>query len=210
MLPLFWEGFGTGSSLIIAIGAQNAFVLAQGVKREHHLPVALVCAVCDALLIAAGLAGMGAALAAAPALKQGAALAGALFLGLYGLRAARSAWRGGEALCAGTEENGETCGRSLGTVLALTLAVTLLNPHVYLDTVLLLGSIGGRHGDPGRWHFGAGAALASFLWFFGLALLGRLLAPLLARPAAWRALDGLVALVMWSVGAGLVHFAFAA
>jgi len=200
MLPLFWEGFGTGSGLIIAIGAQNAFVLAQGVRREHHLPVALICALCDALLIAAGLAGMGAALAAAPALRQAAALGGAAFLGLYGLRAARAAWRGGGALCAADGDDG----RSLKTILLLTLAVTLLNPHVYLDTVLLLGSIGGRHGDPGRWHFGAGAATASFAWFFGLALCGRLLAPLLSRPAAWRALDGFVALVMWSVAAGLL------
>ena len=104
MLPLFWEGFGTGSGLIIAIGAQNAFVLAQGVRREHHLSVALVCALCDAALTAAGVAGMGAALAAAPALKQAAALGGALFLGLYGLRAARSAWRGGTALCTETDD----------------------------------------------------------------------------------------------------------
>ena len=200
MLPLFLEGFGTGSGLIIAIGAQNAFVLAQGVRREHHLPVALVCAVCDALLLAAGLAGMGAALAAAPALRQAAALGGAAFLGLYGLRAARSAWCGSGALCAQDDAGG----RGLRATLLLTLAVTLLNPHVYLDTVLLLGSIGGRHGDPGRWHFGAGAATASFAWFFGLALLGRLLAPLLSRPAAWRALDALVALVMWTVAAGLL------
>lgn len=203
MLPLFWEGFGTGSGLIIAIGAQNAFVLAQGVRREHHLPVALTCAVCDALLIAAGLAGMGAALAAIPALRQAAAFGGALFLGYYGLRAARSALHGGGTLRA---QDGEA-GRSLKATLLLTLAVTLLNPHVYLDTVLLLGSIGGRHGDPGRWHFGAGATVASFAWFFSLALCGRLLAPLLSKPTAWRALDALVALVMWTVAAGLVRFA---
>lgn len=201
MLTPYAEGLGTGASLIIAIGAQNVFVLTQGVRREHHLPVALVCALCDIGLIAAGLTGVGAVLAASPLLRQVAALGGALFLGWYGYTAARQAWRGG----AGLQTRQEAAARGLGAVLLATLAVTLLNPHVYLDTVLLLGSIGGRHAPAARWQFGAGAATASVCWFLGLAACGRLLSPLLARPAAWRVLYSLVAAVMWLVAAGLVQ-----
>ncbi|GAB7079632.1 LysE/ArgO family amino acid transporter [Megalodesulfovibrio paquesii] len=211
MLPPYVEGVCTGAGLIIAIGAQNVFVLTQGVRREHHLSVALLCAVCDACLIAAGLAGVGTALAASPLLQQTAALGGAGFLGWYGLRAARDAWRGGGGLEAAADGYaGDTLPRrSLGAVLWAALAVTLLNPHVYLDTVLLLGSVGGQHDVPGRWRFGAGAATASLLWFFGLAACGRLLSPLLARPGAWRALNAGVAVVMWLVAAGLARMGLA-
>lgn len=205
MVPLsfpYVEGFLTGAGLIMAIGAQNVFVLTQGVRREHHVAVALLCAVCDACLITAGLAGVGTALAASPMLQQAAALGGAVFLGWYGLRAARDAWRGGAGLEAAAAQ---AVRRSLGTVLWAALAVTLLNPHVYLDTVLLLGSIGGQHAPPGRWRFGAGAATASVLWFVALAACGRLLSPVLARPAAWRVLNAVVAGIMWLVAAGLVR-----
>ncbi|EPR37331.1 Lysine exporter protein (LYSE/YGGA) [Desulfovibrio sp. X2] len=206
----FLQGFGTGCGLIVAIGAQNAFVLSQGIRRQHHLPVALVCSLCDAALIALGVAGAGAALAASPLVRQAAALGGAAFLAFYGLRSARAAVAGGGALTA-APESGEGGGQEKGLVatLLVTLAVTLLNPHVYVDTVLLLGGIGAQYPLPARWLFGAGAALASCTWFFSLVLCGRLLAPLLARPGAWRVLDGIIACIMWSVAAGLLSMSFA-
>ncbi len=200
MLPPFLEGAGTGAGLIIAIGAQNVFVLTQGVRREHHLPVALVCAVCDACLILIGVAGMGAALAASPYLALTMALAGAGFLGFYGLHAAKL------ALCgtAGLTCSSEVAQRSLQRVLGMTLVVTLCNPHVYVDTMLLLGSIGGRHTGDSKWLFAAGAVTASFVWFYSLAMGGRLLSPWLSKPMAWRVLYGAVALIMWTVAAGLL------
>ncbi len=198
MFSPFIQGFGTGAGLIVAIGAQNAFVLSQAVRKNHHLAVAAVCILCDALLITAGVAGVGTLVAQSPVLGKWTAIGGAAFLFWYGLNALRSAFRGGSL------HVGDAAERGLGRTLAATLAVTLLNPHVYLDTTVLLGGVSGQFAGMGRYVFGAGAATASVAWFLSLCLFGRLLAPVFVRPAAWRILDGLVCAVMWSIAAGLV------
>ncbi|WP_426310263.1 LysE/ArgO family amino acid transporter [Cellulosimicrobium sp. E-16] len=202
-------GLAAGLSLIVAIGAQNAFVLRQGLRREHVLPVVLVCALSDLVLIAAGTAGLGALVTGAPALLTAVRWGGAAFLLTLAALAARRALRpGGLDPASGA---GATSARSaVGT----SLALTWLNPHVYLDTVLLLGSLaagyaaahGGAAGDPDavRWLFGAGAMVASVLWFTALGFGARLLAPVFARPGAWRVLDGAIAVVMATIGVSLL------
>lgn len=194
----YLQGLGTGAGLIIAIGAQNAFVLTQGLTRNHHLLVALICAISDALLITAGLTGMGAALQGNAALLSWATWLGAAFLFWYGLRAFRS------AVSSGGLEPAARTRLGLGATVAATLAVTFLNPHVYLDTVLLLGSIGGRYPVQERTIFGLGAATASLAWFLTLGLGAPLLLPLFRHPRAWAVLDVLVGLMMWSVAASLL------
>ncbi len=197
-LGIFLQGLGVGAGLIIAIGAQNTFVLSQGIRREHHLLIASLCAVLDLLLISAGVYGMGALLEQQPQLLQLATWGGALFLFLYGLRAFRSALR---------KERMSVAPRrrlSTGGAVLVTLALTLLNPHVYIDTVLLLGSIGGRHPLESRWLFVLGASLASALWFCGLSLGAARLAPLFQQPRAWRWLDSMVGMTMWGVGSSLL------
>jgi L-lysine exporter family protein LysE/ArgO len=200
LLPTALAGLGLGASLIIAIGAQNAFVLRQGLRREHIGLVIVICAASDIVLIALGVAGAGALFTAVPWLVTVARIAGAAFLVLYAALAARRALRPApESLQADAARRG-----SGAAAVALTcLALTWLNPHVYLDTVVLLGSIASTHGD-GRWAFGAGAAVASILWFTALGLGARVLAPLFARPVAWRVLDGLVAVVMLVVAVTLL------
>ncbi len=172
-------GLGLGLSLIVAIGAQNVFVLRQGLRREHVGLVVAICAVSDAVLIAAGVAGVGAAIAAAP-------------------RAPRPG--GTDAATPGSAVSASTTTR---TVVATCLAFTWLNPHVYLDTVVLLGTVAASHGDA-RWMFGLGAALGSVLWFAALGYGARLLSGVLARPGAWRVLDGLIAVVMSVLAVSLV------
>jgi L-lysine exporter family protein LysE/ArgO len=196
IFPALATGFALGASLIIAIGAQNAFVLRQGLAREHVGAVALFCAASDALLMTAGVLGLGRVIAATPLLAQSMAGLGAAFLAAYGARALWRAWRPG-ALHAGA---GPAL-RSRGQVLAQAAAFTFLNPHVYLDTVLLVGTLGAQQPAPLRPVFLAGACAASAAWFFGLAYGARRLAPLFARPGAWRALD---------LGIGLTMFALAA
>ncbi len=195
-----WQSYSNGLlvaiGLIMAIGAQNAFVLAQSLRREHHLPVAALCIVCDALLVAAGVFGLASLLAQSPALLAIARWGGAAFLLWYGsqalLRAARP-----QALHAE-----DSAPRSLRAVLLAALAVTLLNPHVYLDTVVLIGSLGAQQPEPGA--YAAGAASASFLWFSTLALGAAWLAPWLAKPLTWRLIDLGVALMMFAVAAQLI------
>lgn len=201
LLSSLATGFALSASLIIAIGAQNAFVLRQGLAREHAGAVALFCAACDALLMTAGVLGMGQAIAAMPALAVAMAAVGAIFLAAYGLSALMRAWRPG-ALHAGALAPQ----RSRTQVLAQAAAFTLLNPHVYLDTVLLVGSIGAQQ-SPGapRAAFLLGTCAASFAWFFGLAYGARLLAPLFERPAAWRVLDALIGVTMWALAAWLIR-----
>lgn len=198
------QGLLLGASLIVAIGAQNAFVLARGVRGRHVLAVAGVCSLCDAALIGAGVLGVGRAVAASPALSLGAAWGGAAFLAWFGLGALRRAL-GTQAL----DPDAGARDEPLGRVLAATLAVSLLNPHVYLDTVVLLGGLSARFQGPDRLLFGAGAATASVVWFFSLGLGGRVLAPLFASPRAWRVLDALVCATVWSMAAGLVRQALA-
>ena len=193
------SGLGLGLALIVAIGAQNAFVLRQGLRSEHVVPVVAVCALSDLILIAAGIAGTGALISAAPEAVTLIRWAGAAFLLGYGVLAARRALRPAGALTAGAGHRTPL----LSTVLTAS-ALTWLNPHVYLDTVVLLGSVAATHGEL-RWHFGAGAALGSLLWFSALGAGARLLRPVFARPAAWRVLDAGIALVMVALAVGLLR-----
>lgn len=191
MIALLLAGLGTGLSLIVAIGAQNAFVLRQGIRREHVGPVALLCSVADALLIGAGVLGIGTLVQQAPVALDIVRWGGVAFLVCYAALALRRAIHP-DVLRAGDS----TTGTSLRAALTAAAALTFLNPHVYLDTVLLLGSIANQHGDDGRWVFATGAAVGSFGWFFALAYGARRLAPLFAAPTAWRVLDVLIAVVM--------------
>lgn len=194
----FLKGIGLGGSLIVAIGSQNAYLLRQALKRELVLTCIVICILCDVTLIAAGVAGMGKLISEAPALLFWIKIAGAGFLFWYGLRAARSAINPGAM--ATPESNAESDRKK---VIATMLAFSLLNPHVYLDTVVLLGSIGGQQGGNGSLYFALGAMLASVIWFAGLGLGARYLAPVFARPHAWRILDGIIAIVMWSLAISL-------
>ena len=192
-------GLGLGLSLIVAIGAQNAFVLRQGIRREHVLPVVLVCALSDAVLIIAGVSGIGFVVERFPVVLVVLRWAGAAFLLGYGLLAARRALapsglatdRGGNSL-------------SLRAAVLTVIGLTWLNPHVYLDTVLLLGSIANTHGELGRWWFAAGAVLGSILWFTALGYGARLLRGVFAKPVAWRILDVAIAVVMIALAIMLV------
>lgn len=211
MLSVF-SGLGLGLSLIVAIGAQNVFVLRQGIRREHVLPVVIICALSDALLILAGVAGLGFVISAAPWLVVVARWAGALFLVTYGIIAARRAWRGGEELRVDTADEPSTVGTGatatrtgtrLAPVILTVLALTWLNPHVYLDTVLMLGSIAATHGDE-RWLFAGGAIAASILWFTALGFGARYLGRWLRTERSWRILDGIIAVVMITLAISLV------
>ena len=192
------DGFLLGASLIIAIGAQNAFVLRQGLKREFVFTVSLICSLADALLITAGVAGLGTLVRQSPRLVLAVTIAGAIFLFCYGLRAFYRAART-EMLYAAEASAGR-----LRTAIAASLAFTFLNPHVYLDTVLLLGGLSGRYAGPARVAYGAGAALASFAWFFGLGYGARLLAPVFANRGAWQVLEVAIGIVMWAIASRLV------
>jgi L-lysine exporter family protein LysE/ArgO len=198
MNTAFLQGFGTSAALIMAIGAQNAFVLRQGLARTHVLPVVLVCALSDALLITLGVAGLGRWVQEHPALLAAMRWGGAAFLIAYGWLAARRALSP-HTLSAQGPAVGE-----LRAALAACLAFTYLNPHCWLDTVVLLGSIAAQRPEAERTVFGVGAASASAVWFFALGYGARLLAPLFARPFAWRVLDAAIALVMLAIAAGLI------
>jgi len=184
-------GLAAGAGLIVAIGSQNAFVLRQGLLRRHVGLVVVTCILGDMALIACGTAGMGALVRQWPVLLQALRFGGAAFLGAYAVLAARRAWQGSGGLAPGVDAEG---GRR-ATLLAC-LAFTFLNPHVYLDTMVLLGGLSTRYPGSGRWAFAAGASLASVGWFTALGYGSRLLAPVFRSPRAWRALDALVALVM--------------
>lgn len=201
-LPVFVQGLALSFGLIVAIGAQNAFVLRQGLRREHVGSVVLFCAVADAVLIAAGVLGMAQALGQSPNLARALALAGAAFLAVYGWQALKRA-RQVHRLDASTAGSSV----SLGAVAAQAAAFTLLNPHVYLDTVLLVGSIGAQQPAALRGWFIAGAAAASLVWFSLLGFGARWLAPWFARPRAWQVLDGLIGATMFVLSALLVRHA---
>lgn len=190
-------GFGTGMSLIVAIGAQNAFVLRQGLRGGLVVPVILVCTLSDAALIAAGVSGIGAVLQRWPSALKAIAIVGGLFLVGYGILAARRAFRPGTLAVSPADLS------SPKRILLTCLALTWLNPHVYLDTVLLLGSVAAGHGDS-RWLFGIGAAIASAVWFATLGLGARRLSGVFARPTAWRILDGVIAATMTVLGVALL------
>lgn len=203
MLLTFLKGFGAGSGLIIAIGAQNAFVLSHGVKKNHYIIIPLICAVCDALLIILGITGMGTLIASSKSLSLIAGIGGAGFLFIYGIGSFRSAIKGG-----GLSVN-QKAESSLKAAVLTTLAVTLLNPHVYLDTVILLGSISSQFKQPGHIFFGAGAVTASFIWFFSLSIGGKMLAPLFIKESSWRILDTLVGITMWVIALSVLKGLFA-
>lgn len=192
-------GLGLGGSLIMAIGAQNAFVLRQGLRREHVGVVVALCVLLDTSLMAAGVAGLGAAIGQRPGWLDALALAGAAVLAWYGWQALRRAARPHRLLA-----QADGAARSRRQVALQTLSISLLNPHVYLDTVVLVGAVGARQPPGlGGW-FWAGASLSSLLWFCALGFGARGLSPLFARPAAWRVLDAVVALTMFAIAARLV------
>ena len=198
MLTPLLIGFATGLTLIVAIGAQNAFILRQGIRREHVLPVVAVCTVSDMALMAAGVAGFGVLITAHPQVVTLARFGGAAFLIVYGMLAARRAWRPSGLT---PSEAGPS---RLAGVLLTCLAFTFLNPHVYLDTVVLIGALSNEHRD-GRWLFGVGAAVASAVWFTTLGFGAGRLRGLFARPAAWRILDGFIAVTMIALGVAVLH-----
>jgi L-lysine exporter family protein LysE/ArgO len=189
------KGFTTGGSLIVAIGAQNAFVMRQGLARRHLFVTALLCSCIDALLITLGVFGFGSVVGSHPFVIQVSGYVAALFLFIYGGLAFRSFFRAKNLNT--VEEEREV---SLKQTILLLLGFSLLNPHVYLDTVLLLGSIALNQAEEARVFFGLGAASASFLWFFGLTYGSFLMAPLLKTPKAWKVIDLIVAFTMWTIG----------
>lgn len=192
-------GFLLGAGLIVAIGAQNAFILRMGIERSHVFVLCMICALSDTVLIVAGIAGMGAAVSSRPGLLQAIAFGGAAFLFAYAALSARRALYP-KALAA-------ACGPrpALAAAVGQCLAFTFLNPHVYLDTVVLVGAYSTAQPDAGgKIAFGIGASAASFAWFFALGYGARLLAPLFARQVAWRVLDAVIAVIMLALGAGLV------
>ncbi len=194
-------GFFLGASLIIAIGAQNAFILRQGLLRSHVFILCLICAVSDAALIAAGVAGLGTLVAHSPTLLLVVTLGGAIFLGSYAVIAFRRALRPG-AMQAGSPQV-----MGLKAAVATCLTFTFLNPHVYLDMVVLIGSLSAAYSGTDRIAYGLGAAAASFVWFFGLGYGARLLQPIFSKPAAWRVLDVIIGVVMGLLAISLaVHF----
>lgn len=197
MFAPFFSGFLIGGGLIVAIGAQNAFLLRQGIRREHVFVLALICAASDALLIVLGIVGLGALIERFPALIAGVTLFGIVFLLWYGWLAARRAMNpAGMAV----DQGGAV---PLGAAIRTCLALTFLNPHVWLDTVILVGSLAAPYSGPARIAYGAGAIVASFSWFFALGYGARLLTPLFAKPSAWRILDAIIACVMVSIAVRL-------
>jgi L-lysine exporter family protein LysE/ArgO len=198
--PVFAQGLFLGLGLIVAIGAQNAFVLRQGLRREHVASVVAFCAVADAVLITAGVFGMAQALGDRPMLARGLALGGAVFLAVYGWRALQRARR-----ISALDVTASSPTLSRGAALAQAAAFTLLNPHVYLDAVLLVGSIGAQQPAALQGWFAAGASAASLLWFSALGFGARWLAPWFARPRAWQVLDALIGVTMWVLSALLVR-----
>lgn len=198
------KGFALSLGLIAAIGAQNMFVLRQGLNREHVWPIVLFCAAADASLILAGVNGLGTALALLPGLAMALSLGGAAFLAWYGITALQRAARSSSLVVEGAGS------LTLGAALAGTAAFTLLNPHVYIDTVLLMGAIGSSLPEAERTPFVIGAASASFAWFALLGFGARILAPLFAKPMAWRILDVAIGLMMLTLSVSLLRGAFAA
>lgn len=200
MTSVFFSGFGVTVGLIMAIGAQNAHVLRQGLRREHVLLTVAVSALCDAGLILLGMAGVGPWLSASPTAMDVARFGGGVFLLWYGARAARAAWRGQQL----SVDSAGAQALSHRQALAAAAGFSLLNPHAYLDTVVLIGAVGAQQVDAARPVFTAGAISASIAWFVLLGYGARLMAPLFRRPAAWRVLDAAVALTLWSIAASLL------
>jgi L-lysine exporter family protein LysE/ArgO len=193
------SGFGLGASLIVAIGSQNAFVLRQGLKRQYVFAISTACFLCDSLLISLGAGGFSTLVASSPRLMQVALWGGVAFLFLYGLRSFAAAIKPGALDPSGDDSNAG----SLAQVILTTLMLSLLNPHAFLDTVVLLGSLAGHYSGTARLLFALGAMSASCVWFYGIGYGARVLTPLFQRPLAWRMLDILVGCTMWGIAANL-------
>ncbi len=194
------QGFVLGGSLIVAIGAQNAFVLSQSLKGNHEWLVATICCVCDAVLISAGVGGLGVLLKSMPSLTFWVAILGIIFLIFYGAMSFKS-------MC--NRHKLETVERpplTMKKAVIMTLALTLLNPHVYLDTVMLIGSIANTKFSDTQWWFTGGALLASIVWFYGLTAFAKVLIPLFNKPRTWQVLDGLIGVTMWAIAWSLLQF----
>lgn len=204
MLDIFIKGFLICGGLIIAIGAQNAFVLKQGLLKRNVLAVILTCFACDFILITLGVMGLGSFISQSQQATIALAIVGAIFLFVYGARAFRSAYTGNSVL---ELTDGEQMQHSTLKAVLATLAVTLLNPHVYLDCFAIIGGIAGTLTYNEKWFFLAGALCTSLLWFFGLGYGARLLIPLFKRPITWRLLDGVIGMVMWGIAYSLVSYA---
>lgn len=202
MITIFIKGIFLGASLIIAIGLQNAFILRQGIKNHHIFAAALTAALVDVLLIAAGVLGFGFLIEQYPTLIDWITWGGAAFLFIYGLKSFISAIK--PANMDDGKAKGMTKQGSAKEVVLIILGISLLNPHVYLDTVVLIGGLSASYGEVGKYWFGAGAILASFIWFFALGYGARLLAPLFAKPKAWQILDILIGIVMWAIALSLL------
>jgi L-lysine exporter family protein LysE/ArgO len=199
---VFLQGMGVGAGLIIAIGAQNVFVLTQGIRKQHHWLIAFICSISDMLLIFVGAAGIGSFVAGNHALQTGAAWTGAIFLIWYGSRALLSV-----SSPQGLDE-GKSNGAGMRIIVTTALALTFLNPHVYIDTIILLGSISGQYQARDRCLFALGASTSSFLWFFSLSLGGSFLAPVFRRSVSWKILNCLVCITMWTIAVQLITMNF--
>ncbi len=197
MFHVILTGLVTGLALIVAVGAQNAFLLRQGIRGEKVLPIVLTCLVSDVVAISLGVAGLGVVLERWPGVLPVAQILGGLYLIAFGVHAAMRAWRPSSL------EAGEGTALTTGRAVMLTLALTWLNPHFYLDAILMLGTVANSFG-PDRWWFLLGSLTASVLWFFGLGFGARLLRGLFARPGAWRVLDSAIAVLMGGLGVGLL------
>lgn len=195
----FLKGMGVGGGLIVAIGAQNAFLLRQGLQRHFVLACVLICVACDVTLIALGAGSVGRFVAASPLVLHAIRVGGALFLIEYGRRAAWAACKGQDRIL----RSNNAAFSERGAALRAAVALSILNPHAWLDTVVLLGAIGAQQPGRGHFYFSAGAMVASTVWFSCLGFGARMLAPVFAKPASWRVLDGLIALTMWSIAASL-------
>lgn len=195
-MSIFGMGTLTGLALIVAIGAQNAFILRQGLRREHVGAVVALCILSDVLLIFAGTAGIGALVATFPAVLEILRWAGAGYLLWWAVRSFRAAWK--------PTALQEQTPRSRGSVVLTAAALTYLNPHVYLDTVVLLGSLANQHGVQGRWIFASGAAAGSVLWFTALGFGARALSAVLNRPGVWRVIDICIGVMMAALAAALI------
>ena len=202
MLTIFFKGLFLGASLIIAIGLQNAFILRQGIKRVHVLPAVLTAIFVDVVLIGAGVLGFGYLIEQHPALIQWVTWGGAAFLFFYGAKSFYSALKPGHM--DGERAKGMIKQGSAKEVFLILIGISLLNPHVYLDTVVLIGSLSASYGEIGKYYFGGGAMVASFIWFFALGYGARLLTPFFAKPKAWQILDILIGITMWAIAVSLV------
>ncbi|AWY19666.1 LysE/ArgO family amino acid transporter [Moraxella bovis] len=209
MFAYIAQGFLVSFGLIVAIGAQNAHVLKQGLLKQHIFWVCLTCFLCDAVLMSAGVLGfVGTLIGQSKTALLILAVVGVLFLFWYGLRAFKSAWQSGANLMVSAESDKDGGGKSIKQSVGITLALTLLNPHVYLDTLVLVGSIASPLTADQKQLFLMGAVGASGVWFFGLGYGARLLTPLFSKPKTWQILDAIIGVIMWMIALGLIKYAY--